>query len=133
MQQTNGNERPESIREESVSDHRAPAAGDHRDFDLPADFFAGPGDAAARELCLARTVGGRSAGYLSTPSDFSIGLGCDLAHADELVYATARSAPSPCWATASRSTSGSATRCPTARRADANAEWRGIGGLRSLS
>lgn len=37
---------------------------------------------------LARTVDVRSGGHLATPSDFAIGLGCDLAHADELVYAT---------------------------------------------
>ena len=37
---------------------------------------------------LARTVSARSGGHLSTQSDFAIGLGCDLAHADALVYAT---------------------------------------------
>ncbi|ALG84252.1 short-chain fatty acyl-CoA regulator family protein [Gordonia phthalatica] len=37
---------------------------------------------------LARTIDNRSGGHLSTPSDFSIGLGCDLAHAEDLIYAT---------------------------------------------
>ncbi|MGB3697354.1 MAG: short-chain fatty acyl-CoA regulator family protein [Gordonia sp. (in: high G+C Gram-positive bacteria)] len=37
---------------------------------------------------LARTVDAGPGGHLATPSDFAIGLGCDLAHADELVYAT---------------------------------------------
>lgn len=37
---------------------------------------------------LARTIDSHSGGHLATPSDFAIGLGCDLAHADELVYST---------------------------------------------
>ncbi|WP_026918641.1 short-chain fatty acyl-CoA regulator family protein [Gordonia shandongensis] len=37
---------------------------------------------------LARTVDSHPGGHLSPPSNFAIGLGCDLAHADELVYAT---------------------------------------------
>ncbi|EGD56604.1 hypothetical protein SCNU_03597 [Gordonia neofelifaecis NRRL B-59395] len=37
---------------------------------------------------LARTIDSRTSGHLAPPSDFAIGLGCDLAHADELVYAT---------------------------------------------
>ncbi len=37
---------------------------------------------------LARTTDPARQGYLSTPSNFAVGLGCDLSHADELVYAT---------------------------------------------
>ncbi|MFM9377799.1 short-chain fatty acyl-CoA regulator family protein [Gordonia sp. VNK21] len=37
---------------------------------------------------LARTTDPVHGGHLSTPSSFAVGLGCDLAHADELVYAT---------------------------------------------
>ncbi|WP_336820061.1 short-chain fatty acyl-CoA regulator family protein [Gordonia sp. MMO-8] len=37
---------------------------------------------------LARTTDQTVDGHLATPGEFAIGLGCDLAHADELVYAT---------------------------------------------
>ncbi|WP_459550214.1 short-chain fatty acyl-CoA regulator family protein [Nocardia sp. X0981] len=37
-------------------------------------------------LWLARTTGESSPGYLSPSRDFAVGLGCDLAFADELVY-----------------------------------------------
>ncbi|MFZ2510725.1 MAG: short-chain fatty acyl-CoA regulator family protein, partial [Gordonia sp. (in: high G+C Gram-positive bacteria)] len=37
---------------------------------------------------LARTTDRVQQGHLATPSDFAVGLGCDLAHADELIYAT---------------------------------------------
>ncbi|AVM00069.1 Cro/Cl family transcriptional regulator [Gordonia iterans] len=37
---------------------------------------------------LARTTDPARQGHLSTPSNFAVGLGCDLSHADELVYAT---------------------------------------------
>ena len=37
---------------------------------------------------LARTTDTSAPGHLSTAAEFAIGLGCDLAHADELVYTT---------------------------------------------
>ncbi|WP_440712184.1 short-chain fatty acyl-CoA regulator family protein [Gordonia sp. FQ] len=37
---------------------------------------------------LARTTDPMQRGHLATPSNFAVGLGCDLSHADELVYAT---------------------------------------------
>ncbi|GAA4673901.1 short-chain fatty acyl-CoA regulator family protein [Gordonia humi] len=37
---------------------------------------------------LARTIDPSPGGHLSTAPEFAIGLGCDLSHADELVYAT---------------------------------------------
>ncbi len=37
---------------------------------------------------IARTTDPVQQGHLATPSDFAVGLGCDLAHADELIYAT---------------------------------------------
>lgn len=37
---------------------------------------------------LARTTDSPQQGHLATPSDFAVGLGCDLAHAEELIYAT---------------------------------------------
>ena len=37
---------------------------------------------------LARTTDPTHHGHLATPSNFAVGLGCDLSHADELVYAT---------------------------------------------
>ncbi|KAA2213989.1 helix-turn-helix domain-containing protein [Teichococcus oryzae] len=50
-------------------------------------------------LCMARMVGG-GGGYLSLPREGAVGLGCDIAHAGELVYATGlalddRQAPVP--------------------------------------
>ncbi|MCK0440049.1 short-chain fatty acyl-CoA regulator family protein [Gordonia alkaliphila] len=37
---------------------------------------------------LARTTDPAQQGHLATPSNFAVGLGCDLAHAEELIYAT---------------------------------------------
>ncbi|MFC0315718.1 short-chain fatty acyl-CoA regulator family protein [Gordonia phosphorivorans] len=37
---------------------------------------------------LARTTDPAQQGHLATPSNFVVGLGCDLAHAEELIYAT---------------------------------------------
>lgn len=37
---------------------------------------------------LARTTDTAHQGHLATPSNFAVGLGCDLSHAEELVYAT---------------------------------------------
>ena len=61
------------------------------------DAFATPGSVRTqvsqmpdgrRYFWLARTVDHGSAGHLSTPAEFAIGLGCDVSHADELVYST---------------------------------------------
>ncbi|MFT3714672.1 MAG: short-chain fatty acyl-CoA regulator family protein [Gordonia sp. (in: high G+C Gram-positive bacteria)] len=41
-----------------------------------------------RYFWLARTTDPVHPGHLGTPSNFAVGLGCDLSHADELVYAT---------------------------------------------
>ncbi len=61
------------------------------------DAFAAPGRIATQVsempdgrtyFWLARTTDPAQGGHLATPSDFAVGLGCDLSHAEELIYAT---------------------------------------------
>jgi len=39
-------------------------------------------------LCIARTVSEGGGGYLRPERKFSVGLGCEISHADKLIYST---------------------------------------------
>ncbi|MHA3024096.1 short-chain fatty acyl-CoA regulator family protein [Mycobacterium sp. BMJ-28] len=60
----------------------------HHAFAQPGDFLTQVAQMpdGRNYFWLAKTSASTPSGYLSTPKSFAIGLGCDLAHADKLVY-----------------------------------------------